>query len=50
MLIGLKLLKINFIKVVALLAELVMFEESWHNPQVEEPAKLFALIKKFLRK
>jgi len=27
-----------------------MFEESGHNPQVEEPSKLFALIREFLRK
>jgi len=31
-------------------AEFVMFEESGHNPQVEEPYKLFALIREFLRK
>jgi proline iminopeptidase len=31
-------------------AEFVMFEESGHNPQVEEPSKLFALIRKFLKK
>lgn len=29
-------------------AEFVMFEESGHNPQVEEPTKLFTLIRKFL--
>jgi proline iminopeptidase len=29
-------------------AEFVMFEESGHNPQVEEPSKLFALIRDFL--
>ncbi|MEJ2279505.1 MAG: alpha/beta hydrolase, partial [Candidatus Lokiarchaeota archaeon] len=29
-------------------AELVMFEESGHNPQVEEPSKLFAVIREFL--
>jgi len=27
-----------------------MFEESGHNPQVEEPSALFALIREFLRK
>ena len=31
-------------------AEFVMFEESGHNPQVEEPTKLFALIREFLNK
>ena len=31
-------------------AEFVMFEESGHNPQVEEPAAPFALIREFLRK
>ena len=31
-------------------AEFVMFEESGHNPQVEEPSKLFTLIRKFLSK
>jgi len=31
-------------------AEFFMFEESGHNPQVEEPSKLFALIRNFLRK
>jgi len=31
-------------------AEFVMFEKSGHNPQVEEPSKLFALIREFLRK
>ncbi|NNJ52800.1 MAG: alpha/beta fold hydrolase [Ignavibacteriaceae bacterium] len=31
-------------------AEFVMFEESGHNPQVEEPSKLFALIREFLKK
>jgi proline iminopeptidase len=31
-------------------AEFVMFEESGHNPQVEEPTALFALIREFLRK
>ena len=31
-------------------AEFVMFEESGHNPQVEEPSTLFALIREFLRK
>ena len=31
-------------------AEFMMFEESGHNPQVEEPSKLFALIRKFLGK
>jgi proline iminopeptidase len=31
-------------------AEFVMFEKSGHNPQVEEPSKLFALIRKFLGK
>jgi proline iminopeptidase len=31
-------------------AEFVMFEESGHNPQVEEPSALFALIRKFLGK
>jgi proline iminopeptidase len=30
--------------------EFVMFEESGHNPQVEEPSKLFALIREFFRK
>ena len=30
-------------------AEFYMFEESGHNPQVEEPLKLFALIRKFLK-
>jgi len=29
-------------------AEFVMFEESGHNPQVEEPSKLFDLIREFL--
>jgi proline iminopeptidase len=29
-------------------AEFVMFEESGHNPQVEEPASLFVVIRKFL--
>jgi proline iminopeptidase len=29
-------------------AEFVMFEYSGHNPQVEEPSKLFALIREFL--
>jgi proline iminopeptidase len=29
-------------------AEFVMFEESGHNPQVEEPSALFALIREFL--
>ena len=31
-------------------AEFFMFEHSGHNPQVEEPSKLFALIKTFLSK
>lgn len=31
-------------------AQYVMFEESGHNPQVEEPAKLFALLREFLAK
>ena len=31
-------------------AEFVMFEESGHNPQVEEPTALFALIRDFLSK
>jgi len=31
-------------------AEFFMFEHSGHNPQVEEPSKLFALIRKFLSK
>ena len=31
-------------------AEFVMFEESGHNPQVEEPSKLFTLIREFLNK
>ena len=31
-------------------AEFVIFEHSGHNPQVEEPSKLFALIRKFLMK
>ncbi len=31
-------------------AEFYMFEESGHNPQVEEPSKLFTLIRKFLGK
>jgi proline iminopeptidase len=31
-------------------AEFVMFEESGHNPQVEEPTKLFASIRNFLKK
>ncbi|HMJ45826.1 MAG TPA: alpha/beta hydrolase [Ferruginibacter sp.] len=31
-------------------AQFVMFERSGHNPQVEEPAKYFALIKDFLKK
>jgi hypothetical protein len=26
-----------------------MFEHSGHNPQVEEPSALFALIRKFLK-
>jgi len=30
-------------------AEFVMFEESGHNPQVEEPSKLFEVIREFLR-
>jgi len=30
-------------------AEFFMFEHSGHNPQVEEPSKLFALIRKFLK-
>ena len=31
-------------------AQFVMFEKSGHNPQVEEPAKEFALIREFLSK
>ena len=31
-------------------AKFVLFEHSGHNPQVEEPAVLFALIREFLRK
>ena len=31
-------------------AEFVMFEKSGHNPQIEEPAKEFALIREFLAK
>jgi len=31
-------------------AEFFMFEHSGHNPQVEEPSTLFALIREFLRK
>lgn len=31
-------------------AEFVIFEKSGHNPQVEEPSKEFALIRKFLSK
>jgi proline iminopeptidase len=31
-------------------AQFVMFERSGHNPQVEEPAKEFALIREFLKK
>jgi proline iminopeptidase len=31
-------------------AEFVMFEKSGHNPQVEEPSKLFKVIRKFLAK
>ena len=31
-------------------AEFVMFEQSGHNPQVEEPSALFNLIREFLRK
>jgi proline iminopeptidase len=31
-------------------AEFVMFEESGHNPQVEEPSALFTLIREFLSK
>lgn len=31
-------------------ARFVMFEKSGHNPQVEEPAKLFPLLDEFLRK
>jgi proline iminopeptidase len=31
-------------------AEFVMFEESGHNPQVEEPSKLFSVIREFLEK
>jgi proline iminopeptidase len=31
-------------------AEFVMFERSGHNPQVEEPSKLFDLIREFLSK
>jgi len=30
--------------------EFVMFEKSRHNPQAEEPSKLFEVIRKFLRK
>ena len=31
-------------------AKFVMFERSGHNPQVEEPAKEFSIIKDFLSK
>jgi proline iminopeptidase len=31
-------------------AEFVMFEQSGHNPQVEEPSILFDVIREFLRK
>ncbi len=31
-------------------AEFVMFEKSGHNPQVEEPSKLFDVIREFLRR
>ena len=31
-------------------AQFVMFEKSGHNPQVEEPAKEFAVIREFMRK
>ncbi|MEO7291959.1 MAG: alpha/beta fold hydrolase [Ginsengibacter sp.] len=31
-------------------AKFVMFENSGHNPQVEEPSQLFALLRDFLRK
>jgi proline iminopeptidase len=31
-------------------AQFVMFERSGHNPQVEEPEKLFPLLDQFLRK
>jgi proline iminopeptidase len=31
-------------------AEFVMFEKSGHNPQVEEPAKLFDVIRAFIKK
>jgi len=31
-------------------AQFVMFEKSGHNPQIEEPAKEFALIREFLKK
>jgi len=31
-------------------AEFVMFEESGHNPQVEETTATIALIREFLRK
>ena len=31
-------------------ARFVLFERSGHNPQVEEPAKEFALIREFLAK
>lgn len=31
-------------------AEFIMFEKSGHNPQVEEPSKLFPLIENFLHK
>lgn len=31
-------------------SEFVMFEKSGHNPQVEEPSKLFEVIREFLGK
>jgi proline iminopeptidase len=31
-------------------AQFVLFEKSGHNPQVEEPAKEFSLIREFLNK
>ena len=31
-------------------AKFVMFERSGHNPQVEEPGKLFSLLRDFLSK
>jgi proline iminopeptidase len=31
-------------------AEFVMFEQSGHNPYIEEPSKTFELIRTFLKK